>query len=266
VGLIKNNIIKLLQGRESNWHLYLNAVQLAHNMKVSSTINTTPLELLFAKPLVQLEDYSEVRSDLMTEEERVKDIELMLKVVYPELNQAVTEKVKTRNAAKDKKYKAVGVSIKPGTKVYILDQKREKKTEPLWVGPYVVLRRLGQGKGGSYKVKNTAGEELDRPVPRDQIKIVPEDVDDDEGSDYEVEQILNHREIDNKIEYLVKWTGYDEETWEPEKNIHDEDTKKRYWDIVDEIQSKKSSKSVRATRAQTKRQKETALIQQSKKG
>jgi hypothetical protein len=234
-------------------------------MKVSTTINTTPLELLFAKPLVQLEDYSEVRSELMTEKERMRDIELMLEVVYPELNEAVSEKVKKRNAEKNNKYRAVVESVKPGTKVYILDPKREKKTEPLWLGPYVVIRRIGHEKGGSYRLKDAAGEELDRPVPRDQLKIVPDEVYDDEGCNYEVDQIVNHREINGKMEYLIKWTGYDEETWEPEENVHDEDTKKRYWDIVDEIQSRRSSTSVHATRAQAKRQKEAALIQQSQR-
>jgi hypothetical protein len=261
VGIIKQNIVKLLQGRDVKWHLYLNVVQLAHNMKISSTINTTPLELLFAKPLVQFENYAEVetKSDVMTEEERSKDIELMLKVVYPELNEAVEKTIKKRNNEKNKKYKAIDKSIETGVKVYILDNKREKKTEPLYVGPYIVVRRLNQGKGGSYILRDTAGDELDRPVPRDQIKIVPNEVEDDEGSDYEVEQILNHREVNGKMEYLIKWKGYDEETWEPEQNLHDDDTKKRYWDIVDEVKqkSKKSSKS-------TRRQKETALIQRSK--
>lgn len=104
------------------------------------------------------------------------------------------------------------------------------------------MKRLNQGKGGSYILRDTAGDELDRPVPRDQIKIVPNEVEDDEGSDYEVEQILNHREVNGKMEYLIKWKGYDEETWEPEQNLHDDDTKKRYWDIVDEVKQKSKKK------------------------
>ena len=258
VGIIKQNIVKLLEGRDVKWHLYLNVVQLAHNMKVSSTINTTPLELLFAKPLVQFDNYVESESDIMNENERKKDIELMLKVVYPELNIAVEEVVKKNNKKKDKKYKATNKSIEAGTKVYIWDNKREKKTEPLWVGPYIVMKRLNQGMGGSYILRDAAGEELDRPVPRDQIKIVPDEVE-DEGDDYEVEQILNHREVNGKTEYLIKWKGYMEETWEPEKNLHDDDTKKRYWDIVDDVKLKSKNNS-----KNTRRQRETALIQKSK--
>ena len=33
---------------------------------------------------------------------------------------------------------------------------------------------------------------------------------------YEVECVLSHRRRRHKLEYLVKWVGYHEATWEPE--------------------------------------------------
>ena len=39
---------------------------------------------------------------------------------------------------------------------------------------------------------------------------------------YEVEKVLQRREMRGKVEYLIKWTGYDDEkdnSWEPEANI-----------------------------------------------
>ena len=33
---------------------------------------------------------------------------------------------------------------------------------------------------------------------------------------YEVECVLSHRRRRRKLEYLVKWVGYQEATWEPE--------------------------------------------------
>ena len=43
----------------------------------------------------------------------------------------------------------------------------------------------------------------------------------DGEAEYEVEQILNHRQKRNGIEYLVKWRGYGahEHSWEPEVNL-----------------------------------------------
>ena len=41
---------------------------------------------------------------------------------------------------------------------------------------------------------------------------------DDELS-YEVESILDSRIRRNKLQYLVRWTGYNDCTWEPELNL-----------------------------------------------
>ena len=43
----------------------------------------------------------------------------------------------------------------------------------------------------------------------------------DEDPEYEVEEILDSRIINNNIEYLVKWKGYppEENTWEPLKHL-----------------------------------------------
>ena len=40
---------------------------------------------------------------------------------------------------------------------------------------------------------------------------------------YIVERIVDRRKVKNKVEYLIKWSGYssDENTWEPEDNVQD---------------------------------------------
>ena len=37
--------------------------------------------------------------------------------------------------------------------------------------------------------------------------------------EFEVEKILNKRISNKKIEYLIKWSGYEKCTWEPEENL-----------------------------------------------
>lgn len=42
-----------------------------------------------------------------------------------------------------------------------------------------------------------------------------------EEEEYVVEQIINKRLVDGKVQYLLKWKGYseDENTWEPKENL-----------------------------------------------
>ena len=69
------------------------------------------------------------------------------------------------------------------------------------------------------KSKNTKGE---KPKRTRKVKMAWED--DDESDDiYEVEEILDQRQLTSGIQYLVKWKGYteDDNTWEPDHHVRD---------------------------------------------
>lgn len=46
---------------------------------------------------------------------------------------------------------------------------------------------------------------------------------------YEVESIIGHRMMDNKLQFLLKWKGYDECTWEFDKNLNCPDLVSQYY-------------------------------------
>ena len=47
----------------------------------------------------------------------------------------------------------------------------------------------------------------------------------DDEIEYEVEQVLDSKLHHGKLQYLVKWIGYNEPSWEPEENLeHAKDT------------------------------------------
>ena len=59
-----------------------------------------------------------------------------------------------------------------------------------------------------------------KPPVTGQSSVPPEPIDVEGTPEYEVEEILNSRLKHEKLEYLVKWSGYadDYNTWEPEAN------------------------------------------------
>ena len=60
-----------------------------------------------------------------------------------------------------------------------------------------------------------------KPPVIGQCVTLPEAVEVEGTPEYEVEQVLNSRLKQEKLEYLVKWSGYtdDYNTWEPESNL-----------------------------------------------
>ena len=62
---------------------------------------------------------------------------------------------------------------------------------------------------------------LDNP-DNQRITDVSDDTDDD-AVQYEIEHLVNHKVINGKDFYLVRWKGYDqdEDTWEPVSNLEE---------------------------------------------
>jgi hypothetical protein len=58
----------------------------------------------------------------------------------------------------------------------------------------------------------------DDPLPG-QILPPPLPVVVDGEEEWEVEEILDSRRVRNRLQYLVRWRGYPDPTWEPEDNL-----------------------------------------------
>jgi hypothetical protein len=148
--------------------------------------------------------------------------ERMISVIYP----AVSDRIKLLSADMRKRLDAhrkaletdpfpkesivmikdVSYATRPGLK---------PKTEPKYVGPYIVVRRT---RHGAYLVKDTDGNFLDRMVSIDHMKKASANL--EMETIYQVEDILDHRDrSDGGREFLTKWQGYDEPTWNREEDF-----------------------------------------------
>ena len=65
---------------------------------------------------------------------------------------------------------------------------------------------------------------------------VAEDQHMDEDNEYEVEEILEHRKKGRQTEYLVKWKGYTETSWETIDKFNDAECIDDYWEKVNSQQ------------------------------
>jgi hypothetical protein len=233
-------IKKLLHGNESNWTLYVPFAQLSFNNKISSLTGSTPFSLMFGRNLNEIKDYTTAETK---EEATIIDIdnwknhiEKVQSLIYPAiLDRTMIRKDKMIKAL-DKQRKQLTANAFPiGAIVMLRDPTRKDKFEPKYIGPYSIIRRT---RNGNYQLRSEDGEDLERHVPPDQLKLISKKprASDLQHNVYEIEKILNHRGEAGNYEYEVKWKGYRETTYEPAENFRDVSLIRDYWKHQNQIQ------------------------------
>lgn len=234
VGLVKSVLSKVCGGNLANFDLYLPAVQLHINAKISLLTKTAPMQYVFARAPNAFADYSRAQQRLLTEVELADRARQVREIVFPALADAVSERQESQRAELDASRQVVTVPISNGASVMVMDVSRSKKHEPYWTGPFVVLRCTA---AGTYTLLTPDGALFHRNVPRQQLKVIASaavvDVSDLDALErtYLVERIVDHRGGEDDREYLVKWKGYSDRTWEPKANFAGsaDDAIREYW-------------------------------------
>jgi hypothetical protein len=119
-----------------------------------------------------------------------------------------------------------------------------RKLMPKWVGPFVVLERIGAVAyklrlPTSMKVHNVFHVSLIKPYRSDGRVQPPPPIEIDGEQEFEASRIIDHRTSTSgggeKTKYLVRWQGYgpDEDTWQSEASLHRcQDSIAEYWNSV----------------------------------
>jgi len=240
---VENVLRKSVDGAMYSWPQYIPFVQLSCNAKTSTLTGATPFALMFGRGLNSFEKYG--RSSKKSGDELIlwrKRQEHLIDAVYPAVNARVAKKkesmiesfVRAKNIISDDKFL-------PGSSVMMLDVTRESKWDPVYEGPFTVVRR---NKGGAYILKDRLGEVLKRTVPPDQLKLVIRDGDVAaiEETSFKIDKITKHRTTKGgKFEYFVEWKDKSIESgWEPVSNFDDIHCIKKYWKTVRPTRSKGS--------------------------
>ena len=191
------------------------------NDKIASRHGSRPFSVMFGRAMNGFDDYREVESleGAVARKKWEKEIEQLANDIWPLIHQRGEETGYKSNKRGNKKGKYMGRKdpLLEGQLVLKLAPRMRGKMLNRWEGPFKVTS-YDEKLGGYHLVELTGKKrEVKGAVPLEKLKVVDEAFSEEEedGIEYEVEEILRHGEGDDgEMLYKVKWRGYDETSWE----------------------------------------------------
>ncbi|CDS06575.1 hypothetical protein LRAMOSA09103 [Lichtheimia ramosa] len=247
---------KFIKGAVKDWDMFVPAVQLAINAKISERHDSAPYSLMFARKMNTFGDYhNETSFRPMTNEELHDRLDAMEKVVFPAINKKVMAVLEAQKKSFDKKHVIVDFPVNSEVVIVVPKAERSKLDTP-HDGPFRVARKT---KGGSYQLIDSKGNILVRNYAPSQLKLISQDYDLPCDDIYTVDRIVEHKKVaPGTYIYRVRWEGYDadSDTWEPESSFTNVQSIHDYWKSVEEEpEAKPEEKGTRRTKRTTKAKK-----------
>ncbi len=245
-------------GDRTAWPKNLTTVVHTYNTTPILDTDITPYEMMFGyKPRRRITATPEsLDPDDLTPQHRVAEVEAA-KTQATSLR--TTRQTVAREAA-NAKAKSKDPDLKPGQLVWThnLDKlaatgrDRDFKLDPLWIGPYVIVKPLNPV---SFSIRPLGDRTLqtlhashlkaihddqDRPIsldPRyiqDTEQVAPKKAVSTrqrgkvKGPTYDVTQVLQHRWTDSRLEFLLAFKGYDTPSWTHELKLSCADLVRKY--------------------------------------
>ena len=202
--------------RREGWSEVVLRVQEGLNMRLVKPLGSTPFDLFFARsPEMRREGRGEVEVS-ESELENVVRIgdrnEVMVKVVYLEVAEKV-KKVREEVCKSKNRKRKKGKRFKEGEKVMVRVE-RQCKQDPFFKGPFVV--RGFEEKKAEYQLARVGEEEVRVRTRHENLRGVGEVEEEGKDEVFEVTRVEGVRGEGEEKEFLVKWKGYRERTWEKE--------------------------------------------------
>ena len=202
--------------RREGWSEVVLRVQEGLNTRLVKPLGSTPFDLFFARsPEMRREGRGEVEVS-ESELENVVRIgdrnEVMVKVVYPEVAEKV-KKVREEVCKSKNRKRKKGKRFKEGEKVMVRVE-RQCKQDPFFKGLFVV--RGFEEKKAEYQLARVGEEEVRVRTRHENLRGVGEVEEEGKDEVFEVTRVEGVRGEGEEKEFLVKWKGYRERTWEKE--------------------------------------------------
>jgi len=217
--------------QRDDWVQWLPLAEFAANNGTSETTKCSAfLAVTGADPRMNFEEVTEEsRDSRVTDADRVQ---LRMHQIHEHLRVEMRRSQDIMEEGANKK-RLPAPQIPEGTKVW-LDARHIRTTRPShkldWkrLGPYTVKRRVSPYSyelelPRELRIRPVHHVSLLDPVAGDplpgQVNMPPPPVEVDGDQEYQVERVEDARMYRNQLQYLVRWIGYDQMTWEPAKDV-----------------------------------------------
>ncbi|KAL2125782.1 hypothetical protein VTI74DRAFT_2758 [Chaetomium olivicolor] len=209
---------------QDDWVGLLPVAQLAYNTTVTETTKVTPFFANFGyeADLRQGPEVTVPRAAVKAEQ---------MHALHDRLKQEL-EFVRDRMKRYYDKKRLEGPRLGRGDKVYLVSRnlrtkRPSKKLDFKKIGPFKIEEKVGNT---NYRLSLPAAMRLRtnvfhisllEPAPKN-ARLETDIEAEDEEEEWDVEEILDSRLNNGRLEYLVKWLdfGHEDNSWEPVKNLH----------------------------------------------
>ena len=243
---VRHTIRKLLEGSSADWPLAVPFVQLTINRKINRRTGVSPFELMYGREMNGFQDFTNDKltaiEDMSIDEWRDYQNKL-ISVIYPACSARSSEEEDRYKKMLDRTRRFLLENKLPNNTLVLLKDPlyvKDTTIKPKFVSMYLPskYRIIGCTENGAYTVINVdTNEVLDRKVTIDQMRRISGIVDDrnltidddetkrspkDESEDdeFELEKVLSERWKGDRLQYLLKWKGYERPSWEWKTNVH----------------------------------------------
>ena len=203
---------KYMVGATGEWENWLPLIQLSLNTHTNQRTASKPFELMFGRAFnnfenFQLNENEEIDSKVQTLENWTRKQRELSEVILPGVGDRISKRKSKMQENFDRTHK-LKEPLPVGTRVMALDRNRNSKWDPVYDGPYTIVR---QHRGGTYELRDVTGaivpgrRTIEMLKELDDISDVPRNAPEDEtmGTEEESDEEELERNHSQKEEQVT---------------------------------------------------------------
>jgi hypothetical protein len=226
---VTNMIAKICEKDTTKWHEALGYVELAYNSRVNSSTGYSPYEVVHGFKMNSFSNWKELEKEQIEEAlaRRALEIKRLHEEIRPNALINIQKNQEKQIEVQNERSNVVA-ALEIGTPVRLRTQGLRGKLENRYRGKYYVHEIKS---GGNYILRSVTGEILKESYPIAKLRPIPAEPEDDQ---VEVEKILDHRMVNNKYEFFVKWKNLSEleNEWIKEDDFGTVEIINDYWKLI----------------------------------